>query len=193
MKAPTRKGASTKAERRVRLTLTRAESLLLMDTVDDSVSEFDAGRAPASLLKLQRTIHARTGEKMPPGRAAAADTVEAQVKEDTRKTATAATPPTARQPSWTAHYDALTLELEQADALTTLVADRLSDLSDELPDNTELYAVSLVTTSVSDKLQLILQNAIAMHDAAKDNISWREEGRCPGKGERSAEQSGGAQ
>jgi hypothetical protein len=39
------------------LLLTRADLLLLQDAVDDSVSEFDSGRAPSSLVALQRKLH----------------------------------------------------------------------------------------------------------------------------------------
>lgn len=48
--------------RRVQLTVTRAELLALQDAIDDTVGEFDPGRAPSSLVALQRKLHALTGE-----------------------------------------------------------------------------------------------------------------------------------
>jgi hypothetical protein len=69
------------------------------------------------------------------------------------------------QKTTTALYDALTLEIGRADSLAGLLAERLSDL-DERPDApSELYALSLVAESVSDKLQLILTTARALHEA----------------------------
>jgi hypothetical protein len=59
-------------------------------------------------------------------------------------------------------YDALTLEINRADSLTGLLEDRLADLS-EGDGPRELYALSLVAQAVSDKLQLILENARALH------------------------------
>jgi len=60
-------------------------------------------------------------------------------------------------------YDALTLELERADSLVGLLAQRLSDLNDRPDAPSELYALSLVAESVSGKLQLILEKARALH------------------------------
>ena len=63
-------------------------------------------------------------------------------------------------------YDALTLHIARADALTGLLAERLSAL-DERPDApSELYALSIVAASASDQLQRILDSARALHKAA---------------------------
>ena len=63
-------------------------------------------------------------------------------------------------PTSTALYDAISRELERADSLTGLLAERLSAL-DERPDApSELYALSLVAAGVIDRLQRI-------HDAAR--------------------------
>jgi hypothetical protein len=63
-------------------------------------------------------------------------------------------------------YDAITLQLERADSLTGLLAQRLSDLHEQLDAPNELYALSLIADAVSEKLQLILDNARAWHAAA---------------------------
>ncbi len=60
-------------------------------------------------------------------------------------------------------YDALELEIFRATALTKLVAAQLSQRSDSEPDNDELFALSLVTESIFDKLELILEHAGEVH------------------------------
>jgi hypothetical protein len=62
-------------------------------------------------------------------------------------------------------YDALTLEIERADSLAGLLAERLSALNERPDAPSELYALSLVAGSVSDKLQLILNKARALHQS----------------------------
>ena len=51
--------------------------------------------------------------------------------------------------------DVLTLELEQADALVGLIADRLAAL-DEDDSGSELYALSLIAEDISEKHQRLL-------------------------------------
>jgi hypothetical protein len=60
-------------------------------------------------------------------------------------------------------YDALTLALSEADSLTGHLAWRLSDLDEESDAPAELHALSLIADAVSDKLQLILDHARALH------------------------------
>lgn len=73
---------------------------------------------------------------------------------------------TPKQPTRTNLYDALSLRIEQADALTGLLAQRLSALNEQHDAPSELYALSLVAESVSDQLQHILNNARALHVAS---------------------------
>ena len=59
-------------------------------------------------------------------------------------------------------HDALTLEIERADSLTGLLAERLEALSEgEGPH--ECYALSLIALGVCDRLQLILDKAKELH------------------------------
>lgn len=60
-------------------------------------------------------------------------------------------------------YDALTLELERADSLTGLLAERLSALNERPDAPSERYALSLVAESVLHELQLMLEKARALH------------------------------
>jgi len=64
--------------------------------------------------------------------------------------------------------DALTLEINKADALTNLIQERLEALA---PDGGgELYALSLVAYEVSNKLQLILEGALGLYHGSK--VKW---------------------
>jgi hypothetical protein len=47
-------------------------------------------------------------------------------------------------------FDALTLALERADALTIHLEDRLSELSDSVVKN-EIYALSLIASAICDQ------------------------------------------
>lgn len=58
-------------------------------------------------------------------------------------------------------YDALTLQLERADMLTSHLVDRLSDLSDGSCD--ELYALSIIAEDIRAKHALIREGARALY------------------------------
>ena len=69
----------------------------------------------------------------------------------------------------TALYDALTLEIERADALAGHIEARLSDLhAGETAGNApELYALSIIAHELCDKHQLILEKAQALHESQR--------------------------
>ena len=62
--------------------------------------------------------------------------------------------------------DAVTLEIERADALTGFLAQQLSDLEDQPNAPAELYALRLIAEHIVTKLQLIHDKACAcaLHD-----------------------------
>jgi hypothetical protein len=81
--------------------------------------------------------------------------------------------PQAEQPAtcvdW---YDALTLDIERADALAVHLATRLSDLSEGEP--AELYALSLIAGDISEKHDRIHEKARALfnrHDEPGQTIT----------------------
>jgi len=83
-------------------------------------------------------------------------------------------------------YDALTLALERADALNGLLEARLSDLSEQPDAPSELYALSVVARSLSDHLQIILDNALSLrarmeHAAAPASPTNRQTAITPGQ------------
>lgn len=59
--------------------------------------------------------------------------------------------------------DAITLEVNRADSLVGLLAQRLSALNERPDAPSELYALSVVADAVSDKLQIILEKARALN------------------------------
>lgn len=59
----------------------------------------------------------------------------------------------------TALYDALTLAIERADSLTSLIEERLTALHERPDVPSELFALSIVAGAVSDEHQQILTNA----------------------------------
>jgi hypothetical protein len=62
----------------------------------------------------------------------------------------------------TALYDALTLAIERADAMAGLLYERLLEL-DERPDApSELYALCVVATQITNQHQLVLEQAQAL-------------------------------
>jgi hypothetical protein len=64
----------------------------------------------------------------------------------------------------TAPFDALTLEVERADALAEHLADRLSDLSAG-EGQRDLYALSLIAESIREKHALIIEKAKALGES----------------------------
>lgn len=85
----------------------------------------------------------------------------------------------------TALYDALTLEIERADALSLHIESRLSTLSDDATNAPELYALSIIAREVCEVHQRILERALELHEsrarrrqpdpgrAAKGTIGYR--------------------
>ncbi len=72
---------------------------------------------------------------------------------------------TFSSPSTTILIDQLTLEINQADALIGLVADRLLTLTEHPDAPHEIYALSVVARAASDKINDILEKTIALHKA----------------------------
>jgi hypothetical protein len=64
----------------------------------------------------------------------------------------------------TALYDALTLEIERADALSGHLEDRLSARSEGRDDEPELYALSIIARDLCDKHQRILEKARTLYE-----------------------------